>query len=82
VLEALEVEGLVTFDTSQAATVSNIPANVFRALAGLVVLEVGRKFGQVLSDDEWERRELRCLRKIRRVVHADPDETPVAGKYF
>lgn len=82
VLEYLEMESLIAFDTTQSATTSNIPANIFRALAGLVRLEVGPKFGQVLSPTEREAEELNFMRKLRRVIYAEVDDTPVKAVYF
>lgn len=82
VLEYLEMEALITFDTTQSATTSNIPANIFRALAGLVRLEVGPKFGQSLTLAEREAEELTLKRKLRRVVFAEVDDTPVKLSFF
>lgn len=82
VLEYLEMEALIAFDTTQSATTENIPANIFRALAGLVRLEVGPKFGQVLTLAEREAEELTLKRKLRRVVFAEIDDTPVKLGFF
>lgn len=77
-LEELTDENLVTFDTTKAETVENIPANTFSALADYVRYHVSPAY--TLPKDENLRNS--AIYRLRKSVLVGSDDVPVRCEFF
>lgn len=86
-LEYLDDEDLIVFDTSEAITVENIPGRMYQALRDLAAEHLAPKFGVAARTvpgpgGRPESLYENAMRRLRRSVRDGDDDYPTRAQFF